>query len=364
MFKKTQRQKHNIVRKRAIKRNKKIKNNIIKVFGINAAGIKCKIDSFDTILSSLKPHIWMIEETKLKPNEEIKCGSISDYQVFYLSRQESHGCGLALGVNKVFESTLISQGDDNTEVMSVLVVIGEIPIRVIVGYGVQENAPKKKKEDFWEYIENEIIEADKEEQGVLIQIDGNLHAGEELIKNDPNPKNRNGKLFLQFLQCNPTLTVVNSLDICEGVITRQRETEVRKEQAVLDFFIVNEKLRPFLKSMLIDEKREFSLNNFAQIKKNKCVVESDHNALILEMKIEYFNKKPERREVFNLKNKESLEMFKKETENNSELLRCFENKMSIELQSKNWYKTFNTILQKCFKKVRICEKDQKVTKAN
>ena len=71
--------------------------------------------------------------------------------------------------------------------------------------------------------------------------------------------------------------------------------------------------------MLIDEKREFSLNNFAQIKKNKRVVESDHNVLILEMKIEYFKKKPERREVFNLKNKESLEMFKKETENNSEL---------------------------------------------
>ena len=52
------------------------------------------------------------------------------------------------------------------------------------------------------------------------------------MKNDPNPQIRNGK---QFLQQNPTLTVVNSLSICDGVITRKREVEKRIEQAVLDF---------------------------------------------------------------------------------------------------------------------------------
>ena len=32
-------------------------------------------------------------------NVNIKCGSVDDYQVFYLSRQETQGGGLALGVN-------------------------------------------------------------------------------------------------------------------------------------------------------------------------------------------------------------------------------------------------------------------------
>ena len=77
-------------------------------------------------------------------------------------------------------------------------------------------------------------------------MDGNLHAGDELIKNDPNHQNMNGKLFMQFLQRNPSLTVVNSLTIVEGLITRQREFESRKERAILDFFIVNEKLKLFL----------------------------------------------------------------------------------------------------------------------
>ena len=304
----------------------------------------------------------MLEETKLKPHEQIKCELLDDYQVFYLSRQKSQGGGLAVGVNKIFESTFISEGDDDTEVISVLVVIGSIPIRIIVGYGVQENAQKEKKEKFWDHIEKEIVDAEKEEQGVILQMDGNLHAGRELIKEDPNPQNNNGKLFMQFLQRNPSLIVVNSLDICDGTITRKRETEKRTEQAVLDFFVVNEKIRPFLKRMIIDEKREYCLSNFAQIKKNKRVIESDHNGLLLEMNIEFYKRKPERHEMFNLKNRECQETFKKETEQNTDLLKCFQNEHSFESQAKSWYKIFNSILHKCFRKVRICEKKNKDSK--
>ena len=114
----------------------------------------------------------------------------------------------------MFESTSINGGNDDTEVMSVLVLVGDIPIRIVVGYGVQENGSKEKKEKFWDFIEKEVIRAEQEEQGLIIQMDGNLHAGENLITNDPNPQNQNGKLFMQFLQLNPALSVVNSLSIC------------------------------------------------------------------------------------------------------------------------------------------------------
>ena len=65
----------------------------------------------------------MVEETKLKANETIKCDSLNEFQVYYLSRQETQGGGLSLGVNKMFESTFINEGDDGTEVMSVSVVV-------------------------------------------------------------------------------------------------------------------------------------------------------------------------------------------------------------------------------------------------
>ena len=139
---------------------------------------------------------------------------------------------------------------------------------------------------------------------------------------------------MQFLQRNTSLSVVNALSICEGVITRQRELESKTEKTVLDFFLVNEKLYPFLKRMTIDENRDFPLSNFSQIKKNKRVTETDHNGLILEIALQYSARKPDRQELFNLKNRTCQEAFKDETEFNEELLKCFDNELPIEVQSK------------------------------
>ena len=77
----------------------------------------------------------------------------------------------------------------------------------------------------------------------------------QFYKNDPNPQNQNGGLFFEFLQRNTSLVVVNSENICEGVITRQRKVQSRIEKAVLDFFVVNDKFAPFLKKMIVDEKK-------------------------------------------------------------------------------------------------------------
>ena len=53
------------------------------------------------------------------------------------------------------------------------------------------------------------------------------------------------------------------------------------------------------------------------------------------------------------------EAFKEETEVNEELVNCFENELPLEVQSKKWLKTFNSILHKCFRKVRIVRNKKK-----
>ena len=47
------------------------------------------------------------------------------------------------------------------------------------------------------------------EQGIVIQIDANAHLGPEQIKGDPNQRNSNGQMFVDFLDRNPALIVVN-----------------------------------------------------------------------------------------------------------------------------------------------------------
>ena len=53
------------------KHHKRIKSNAMKllIWGVNAAGIKYKLQSFNEILNKLKPQIWSMQETKLKTNE-------------------------------------------------------------------------------------------------------------------------------------------------------------------------------------------------------------------------------------------------------------------------------------------------------
>ena len=223
-----------IKQKRFQKRKIKINQNV-KIFGINCAGIKSKLKSFDAILKELKPTIWMLQETKLRPNEHIACASLDDYQVYYLSRQKSQGGGVALGVNKNIESTLINEGEEGIEILSVKLQMGGKQVRIVTAYGPQENASIDKKNNFWEFLEKEMNDAEFEEEGLILQMDGNLHAGPNLIKHDPNKQNQNGKIFLEFLERNPQLTVVNTLNVCEGLITRSRKVEEKNEKAVLDF---------------------------------------------------------------------------------------------------------------------------------
>ena len=129
--------------------------------------------------------------------------------MFYLNRQQSQGGGIALGVAKDLESTLIREGNDETEAMSVLVSVGKLEIRVLTAYCPQENATNETKENIWEFFEEEVNKADIEGQGLILQMDGNLHAGDSIVKNDPNSQNRNGKIFENFLNINPSITVVN-----------------------------------------------------------------------------------------------------------------------------------------------------------
>ena len=70
-----------------------------------------------------------------------------------------------MGVVKYFESTLAREGNDEVEAMSIKIVAGEIPIRTVLAYGPQENSKKEKKDLFWDYIEEEINQAESEGDG-------------------------------------------------------------------------------------------------------------------------------------------------------------------------------------------------------
>ena len=123
---------------------------------------------------------------------------------------------------------------------------------------------------------------------------------------------------------------MNSLNLCEGVITRQRTTIKKTEEAALDFFLVNSVMLPFVEKMKIDVINEFTLTNHAQNKQNGKSVLSDHRPLSLKLNLEFTKLKPQRKEQFNFKTEDCQQLFTEITETTGTLTKCFANDFSDE----------------------------------
>ena len=269
----------------------------LRFLGVNAAGIKSKMTSFKNVLNGLNPSVFFIEETKIKVPGRLK---FENYDVFELVREsQDGGGGLAIGCLKDLQAVWVRAGDDEVEALSVDIFVKNKKIRCCVAYGCQESDREERKNAFWDYLDEEVMLADQSEAGFILHMDGNLWAGENIIPGDPRKQNKNGRKFQTFLEEHPNLTVVNSLPLCEGLITRSRKKDEKSENSVLDFFVVCNRVLPFIMQMKIDEEKKYVLTNFTRVKTDGKATDSDHNTQYMDLDLEIEPVKPERREIFN-----------------------------------------------------------------
>ena len=160
--------------------------------------------------------------------------------------------------------------------MTIKASFKNLEIRIINGYGPQEYDQESKKSRFWNYLEKEILECIMEGSGCIILMDSNAWLGPETLPNDPHKQNKNGELLNIFLKRNSHLHLLNSSDICNGLITRSRNLETRSEKSVIDFVIVCDKVMPFMTKFIIDENKAHAFACYSKKKINY----SDHNSLI------------------------------------------------------------------------------------
>lgn len=134
------------------------------------------------------------------------------------------------------------------------------------------------------------------------------------------------------------------------------------ETSVLDFFVVCDKILPFIKSMVIDEQRAHVLTNFHPSKLRGKAIESDHNTEIMELELCYQKRKQERTELFNFKNEECQKAFFNLTSETTKLSECFQDDdQPFEKQARKWEKTLDDIFHQTFKKIRVTETKPKQT---
>ena len=278
---------------------------------------------------------------------------MKNFKLFELVRknQRVSGGGLMIGVDNDLKALQVRQGDDEVECVSVVVSVSGTEIRAVCGYGPQNRDSVGRKTLFWDYLDKEVEYAVTNNQILIIQMDSNCHAGSGLIHGDPNPQNENGKYLQCFMDRNPRLTIVNSLDLCQGLVTRHRVTTQREEKSILYLFIVCEKALTFIDSMNVDEKGQFKLTNFKTLQGGKKTTYSDHNILTLNCNFEVGQTKPQRVQLFDFFNQEGLHLFTEETINTNKFLQCFEDNNPFTKQAQKWFKVLNNTFHQCFTKI-------------
>ena len=309
------------------------------------------------MLCDLTPAVFFLQETKRKISDPpFKTENISNYQVFELRREKEkndggkglEGGGLAIGALHGLAPVLTREGDDATECLSVEIKVSNRKFLCVTGYGPQVGDTAERKKGFWDYLEEEAISARERDIGLIIQIDSNSWVGDEVIPGDPNKQNSNGKLMVEFLKRNPTLTVVNSLELCRGLVTRQRKTTRGEEKTVLDVFIVCRKVLPLVKHMEVDHENHYKLTSF----KAKKIVPTDHNSVLLVLNLTIPKDKPDCTSFFNFKNSEGQVNFFHMTDNNNSLSEAFSTDKTFQQQVRDWDRAVKSCMHQSFPKIR------------
>ena len=263
------------------------------------------------------------------------------------------GGGLLTAVEEGLSPVLICSGSNEAEILVVQIVVGKYKIRVINGYGPQENENKEKVYLFWQQFEKEIINAKIENCLILAELDANAKLGTEFLKNDPNPISDNGKILLDIIE-RQQLVCLNKHKWCEGSITRHRNTINGAEKSIIDFVIVCDQLLPYFQRMVIDEKRENILTKFSSLKGTRVKSESDHNPIFAQFNLTFQRKQVfKRREIFDFKNTVSQQKFHDITDNCEKLRTCFRYSHSPKMAANNFLKTLNQTFHRAFTKIRI-----------
>ena len=187
--------KFKIIKNRRKRKNSKQLSENLRFLGVNAAGLRPKMLTFKKVIKDLNPSVFSVQETKMKDEGKIK---IDDYTIFEkIRKKKENGGGIAIGCKEILKPVWVREGSE-VEALSIELFLKKFKIRFSTGYGFQENELIEKKNLFWEYFDNEVIEAEKSGSGLLIQMDGNFGLGAILFPMTHGLKTVTANFFSNF----------------------------------------------------------------------------------------------------------------------------------------------------------------------
>ena len=139
------------------------------IFSANGAGVVTKIQSLLNNITELGAGLITLQETHFARKGKLN-GKICDFEIFEAIRKKQKG-GTLIGAHRSLDPVLIEEYSEDFELLVVEVRIGTKDVRIISGYGPQENWKMDERLPFFTALEQEILKAKLHGKAVYIQMD-------------------------------------------------------------------------------------------------------------------------------------------------------------------------------------------------
>ena len=250
----------------------------------NINGIKSKTESLFNILGKLEPEIVCLCETK-SGNSTIIENQLKEAGYKGITRCAKSGQGGLLMAAKIKTMSAVV---DVTCSPSKRILVGRLNIRgghlrIILGYAPQETDTPEIREEFFDELAIEIQAGTQEGDAVLVVGDLNAKIEGENTE-EMFPVSKNGVLMIDMVK-ESNLTVMNLSPKCVGKWTHV--IRISGEMSRLDYGIADGVAEKMITNLLIDESTLLCPFHV----KNKEITLSDHNPIVINLKIQEEKKK-------------------------------------------------------------------------
>ena len=142
------------------KRNNTVMNSAqsVPIFSANCAGCGNKIQSLVDNINHLNAGIVTLQATHFTRKGKLN-NKLPDFEIFEAIRKNKKNGGTVVGVHKSLDPILVEEHSDEFELLVVEVKLGDKDVRIISGYGPQENWKREERLPFFRTLEEEIKKA-------------------------------------------------------------------------------------------------------------------------------------------------------------------------------------------------------------
>ena len=231
-------------RKSRVRRGaRKAKIQSLAIYSVNINGFMSKMDSLSSIIENIQPDIVALNELKVRNSGKIK--TFFKEKGYELLIRTNGGIAIA-SLNKFKIVNVTTSKNPNM----LAGLISDLNIRIVAGYGPQENVAKEDRKEFFNELSTEIQKAKNAGNSPIII--GDLNSKIESIGGGISALSSNGELLAEVVN-NHELEVMNFNPKCTGYWTRVQTVNNEEVRSVLDYCIINSALASKVESMLIDE---------------------------------------------------------------------------------------------------------------